>query len=107
MDKKYKLTLHIGKHTNTGVASRFTMVAHADGNAPFKASNALIYLLDKKIIEHFGFDLVLDINGVFIPNDYSDKGYTVAEAYKNAMEASADSFINMLKDALTGVHNND
>lgn len=107
MNNKYTMTLHIGRRTETGFKDRFELTAQVKGNKPYKVHNAMIGILDERVIERTGLDLILEINGVFIPNDFNDKGYTVEEAYKYASEFFMDSFFDMLKDALTGEYSND
>lgn len=105
--EKYTMTLHIGRLTKTGFATRFKLTATVKGDEPYEIIDGMMGLLDEKVIEKTDLQLILDINGVFIPSDFDDKGYTIEEAYHHAMETDVGLFLDMLKDALTGEHSND
>lgn len=101
--EKYTLTLHIGRRTKTGFGVRFKITSRVKGDSSYKTAGAMIALLDERVIEQMGLQCILDINGIYIPNDFDDKGYTIEEAYKQAIKVNTE----LLVESLIGGNIND
>ena len=107
MNNIFTLTLHVGRRNKEGFGTRFKVSAKTKGDKPYTTALSMMNVLDKELIERTGLEIILDINGIFIPNDFEGKGYTIEEAYHHAMESDIDLLLDKLMDALTGEHNND